>query len=769
MAINVKGSIPTPPTTTTTAPMATQTVKAAQSIAQPKTGELFAAMSVIKKQLGDKSIVYGNQIPNPERLPTGVFEFDLACVVGSSVIQDAVTGVPHTIYDLVSKKVPLPVASLNEKNHKFDCGQITNWVSKGLRECYTITTEGGDQTTVAAEHAFLTEAGWVKANQLTCGDSLIRPLRFNWRFGDNLMDDQMLRFLAYWLADGNGTGDGSPKISDVDPDTVADFYGIAESKGYTLTHDGLSYSFVGGPEVRNWKGQKVQTNIFRGMLLDLGVWGATAQHKQIPAHIFSLRKHQIAQFLSSMWMCDGTVHKYKKSASYSTVSPVLANQVQFILQRLGIPAYTRSQPAEDRVMPGGKTSQCLECFTVYVTGDYSIKKLADTLTLMGDKHLRLQTHANAPYSNREARLLRNRSGHSTYYSKVVTIEPAGLQEVYDVTVSPHHNLIIDGVIGHNTGGGFPKNRYSIVYGPESSGKTNLVYKAIASAQRLPPPCNKAVFVDLEGTFDPAWAAQFGIDVDALIVAKPSYGEQAVDMIDALVRASDVAFLAVDSIAVLVAARELEGSTEKADVGTAALLTKRPSHTLAAALSADQKRDHNVCVVLLNQTRFKIGVMFGDPETTPGGQTVKFNASLIVRLFGKNKLVKEISSQVPAFKETHAVIKKAKIGILQAAFDYDMVMYEHDGLCPGDTASFNAVKGYLQSAGHLKKSEKGGGWELLGKTYPTLAPIQDTYYAEPSFAQTLNQLVVKSQSMTTALALVVAEPEAPVDFNAPTVP
>jgi recombination protein RecA len=309
-----------------------------------------------------------------------------------------------------------------------------------------------------------------------------------------------------------------------------------------------------------------------------------------------------------------------------------------------------------------------------------------------------------------------------------------------------------------TGGGFPKNRYSIVYGPESSGKTNLIYKAIASAQRLPPPCNRAIFVDLEGTFDPTWATKFGVDVDALIVAKPSYGEQAVDMIDSLVRADDVAFLAVDSIAVMIAAKEVDGSTEKADVGTSALLIKRLSNKLAIALSEEQKRDHNVCVVLLNQTRFKIGVMFGDPETMPGGQTVKFNASLIVRLYGKNLLVKEISADIPAFKSTNAVIKKAKIGIIQQSFTYDMAMIEHDGLMPGETASFNAVKGYLQAAGHLKKSEKGGGWELLGKTYPTLSIIQDTYYAEPEFSLQLNSLVVKSQSLSLVAAESLSEPQ-----------
>lgn len=296
-----------------------------------------------------------------------------------------------------------------------------------------------------------------------------------------------------------------------------------------------------------------------------------------------------------------------------------------------------------------------------------------------------------------------------------------------------------------TGGGFPFNRYSIVYGPESSGKTNLIYKAIAQAQRLPEPCNKAVMVDLEGTFDAGWAQRFGVDIDSLIVAKPSYGEQAVDMIDALVRAGDVAFLAVDSIAVLVAAKEVEGSTEKADVGTSALLIKRLSNKLAIALSEEQKRGHEVAVVLLNQTRFKIGVMFGDPETMPGGQTVKFNASMIVRLNGKNLMVKEISGSVPAFKQTRAVIKKAKIGVTQVEFEYDMTMLEHDGLIVGETDSFNKVKNYLQNSGDLKKNDKGK-WEVLGQAYPTLAAIQDMYRAEDSFALQLQQLVVSNSTL-----------------------
>lgn len=308
-----------------------------------------------------------------------------------------------------------------------------------------------------------------------------------------------------------------------------------------------------------------------------------------------------------------------------------------------------------------------------------------------------------------------------------------------------------------TGGGFPRSRYSIVYGPESSGKTNITYGAIASAQREPGPCNKAIFVDLEGTFDPIWAAQFGVNVEELIVVKPSYGEQCVDMITALVTANDVSLIVVDSVAVLVAAKELQGSVEKADVGTAALLTKRLANKLATALSEEQKRGHDPAVILLNQTRFKIGVMFGDPETMPGGQTLKFNSSLTVRLYGKNKVVKEISAGVPAFKETTATIKKAKVGIAQASFTYDMCMLAHGGLGVGDTDSFNAVKGYLQANGDLVKSEKGG-WILNGKSYPTLVPIHDLYQAEPAFAASLHQLVFKSMVGNLALVAPASESE-----------
>lgn len=292
-----------------------------------------------------------------------------------------------------------------------------------------------------------------------------------------------------------------------------------------------------------------------------------------------------------------------------------------------------------------------------------------------------------------------------------------------------------------TGGGFPRSRYSIVYGPESSGKTNICYCAAAQAQKLPEPCNRVVWVDLEGTFDPKWAAHFGIDVEALVVVKPAYGEEAVDLVDALIHAEEVALLVVDSLAVVVSSKEVEQSSEKFDVGTAAILVKRLCNKLVIALSNEARRGHTPAVILINQTRFKIGVMFGDPETMPGGQTMKFLSSLTVRLYGKNKIEKTISPDLPAWKETNAVIKKAKVAIARQTFTYDMSLIPQAGNGVGTTNSWNVVSGHLKDLGYLSKVDKGQGWQLLGEEFKTLAPIQDRYDSDQQFANQLHQLIV----------------------------
>ncbi|KVR21631.1 hypothetical protein WK13_34400 [Burkholderia ubonensis] len=297
-----------------------------------------------------------------------------------------------------------------------------------------------------------------------------------------------------------------------------------------------------------------------------------------------------------------------------------------------------------------------------------------------------------------------------------------------------------------TGGGFPKGRYSIVFGPESSGKTNICYCAVATAQRGPASCNKVVWVNLEGTFDPEWAAFFGVDIDALILANPAYGEEAVDVIDAFMYAEDVALIVVDSLAVVTSTKELEQSAEKFDVGTSSILIKRMCNKIVIAQSVQARKGHFPAVILVNQIRHKIGVMFGDPETMPGGNTMKFLSSLTVRLYGKNVIEKNIHPDLPAFKDTSAIIKKAKIGIRQVNFDYKMCVLPHGDLSVGESDSWNAVSGHLKSLNLLRKADKGTGWVLEGiGEFQTLVPIKDTYQAEREFALHLQKMVIDAYS------------------------
>lgn len=292
-----------------------------------------------------------------------------------------------------------------------------------------------------------------------------------------------------------------------------------------------------------------------------------------------------------------------------------------------------------------------------------------------------------------------------------------------------------------TGGGFPMGRLAIIYGPESSGKTNLCMCAVARMQKMRPD-QTCIWVDLEGTFDPKWATKFGIDCDTLMVVKPGYGEEAADLIDALIQADDVSLMVIDSIAVLTSAAEVENSTEKANVGREALLVKRICNKLAMAFSRENRRGHFPTVFFVNQTRFKIGVVYGDPETMPGGNTMKFMSSLTVRLYGKNKVVKELHPELPAFKDTNLVVKKSKIPIKQVTFTYDMAMQPVGGLKVGETHSFSVVDGHLRSFGFLGKKEKGIGWVCLHEEYPTLSAIEDRYMDDLDFRHKLQGIVIK---------------------------
>ncbi len=185
-----------------------------------------------------------------------------------------------------------------------------------------------------------------------------------------------------------------------------------------------------------------------------------------------------------------------------------------------------------------------------------------------------------------------------------------------IEVIPTGSLGLDIALGV---GGFPRGRIIEIYGPESSGKTTLAIHAIAEAQKKG---GIAAFIDAEHAFDPTYAAALGVDIDNLFISQPDNGEQALEIADQLIRSSAVDILVVDSVAALTPKKEIEGDMGDSAVGLHARLMSQALRKLTSTISKT-----NTCCIFINQLREKIGISFGNPETTTGGNALKFYASV----------------------------------------------------------------------------------------------------------------------------------------------
>lgn len=227
----------------------------------------------------------------------------------------------------------------------------------------------------------------------------------------------------------------------------------------------------------------------------------------------------------------------------------------------------------------------------------------------------------------------------------------GQREVIEIESIPTGSLGLDIALGI---GGFPKGRIIEIYGPESSGKTTLTLHVIANAQKLGGTC---AFIDAEHALDPGYAKKLDIDIDNLIISQPDTGEQALEIADTLVRSGAIDVLVVDSVAALVPKAELEGDMGDSHMGLQARLMSQALRKLTGSISRT-----NCMVIFINQIRQKIGVMFGNPETTTGGNALKFYASVRVdirkvgqikdkdQMLGNQTRVKVVKNKVaPPFK------------------------------------------------------------------------------------------------------------------------
>ncbi len=256
----------------------------------------------------------------------------------------------------------------------------------------------------------------------------------------------------------------------------------------------------------------------------------------------------------------------------------------------------------------------------------------------------------------------------------------------NIEVIPTGNILIDRALGT---GGFPRGRIVEIFGPESSGKTTLTLTVIAQAQKRG---GLAAFIDVEHALDPKYAQRLGVNLDDLLVSQPSSGEEALRICETLVRSNALDVIVLDSVAALVTKQELEGEIGDSTVGTQARLMSAAMRKLTALISKAR-----TCCIFTNQIREKIGVMFGNPETTPGGKALKFYSSVRcdIRRIGA---IKQGDGTVTGNRTRVKVVKnKVAPPFTEAEFD---IMY-NEGI--------SAVGSLIDVALEKNVLEKRGSW------------------------------------------------------------
>ncbi|MFO0702352.1 MAG: recombinase RecA [Candidatus Andersenbacteria bacterium] len=261
----------------------------------------------------------------------------------------------------------------------------------------------------------------------------------------------------------------------------------------------------------------------------------------------------------------------------------------------------------------------------------------------------------------------------------------------DVDAIPTGSISLDIALGV---GGMPKGRIIEIYGPESSGKTTLAQHVVASVQKRG---GIAAFVDAEHAMDPEYAKRIGVKIDDLLISQPDTGEQALEIVDTLVRSNAVDIIVIDSVAALTPRAEIEGEMGESHMGLQARLMSQALRKLTATIAKS-----NTTVIFINQIRMKIGVMFGNPETTTGGNALKFYSSVRVEIRRKAQL--KLGDAITG-NRTKAKIVKNKVAPPFRVAEFD-IMYNKGISYQADLIDTGVLYGVVT---------KSGSWFLLGDT------------------------------------------------------
>ena len=323
----------------------------------------------------------------------------------------------------------------------------------------------------------------------------------------------------------------------------------------------------------------------------------------------------------------------------------------------------------------------------------------------------------------------------------------GQNEAMHVEAIPTGSLSLDLALGI---GGLPRGRIVEIYGPESSGKTTLALHCIAEGQKNG---GNAAFIDVEHALDPVYARALGVDVDGLLVSQPDTGEQALEITEALVRSGAIDVIVVDSVAALVPRAEIEGEMGESHVGLQARLMSQALRKLAGAISKS-----NCVAIFINQLREKVGVMYGNPEVTPGGRALKFYSSVRIDI-RRIETLKNGTEQVGARTRARVVKNKIAPPFREAEFD---VMYGRGISREGELLDLAVKLDIVQKSGawfSYKQERLGQGRDNVKTLFATNKELADEI--EQQVRANVGKLYAKS-----AVPMPNASPAKPLEVPAP---
>jgi recombination protein RecA len=673
-----------------------------------------ALLAAFQKEYGEAVGSFGGKLVNADRVPTGLFPFDLATGGGFPRGRCSIVFGPESSSKCHAPGTKILMFDGTLKNvEDIQPGDLVMGIDskprtvlqagKGYGRLYRVTpVKGADSFVVNAEHVLslicVHDQGQRRRGDIVniSVEDYLKQSR-DWKIYHHLwrtgveFEAKELPLEPYWL--GLWLGDGAervPVITTDDQEIVDYLRDHADRHGwrlavYTAEDRCPSYATVGDVRGTPLSGRPV---VPFDWLERLGL----LKNKHVPQAYKTSSRAQRLQLLAGLLDSDGSGGT-SSSMGFVNTNLRLCEDVLFLARSLGF--YASLSPRDGH-------------FAVYLSGDFAELPLKLARRRPGPRR-----RAGSPLTSR------------------FRVEEAGEGAYYGFVLDGDHLYLLDSfIVNHNT---------------------NMVLLAIASHQKIWPD-QVNVFIDVEHSFDPHCAQILGVDTEQLIVVSPSYAEQVVDMVESFLLAEDIGIVAIDSLAAMITTQEIDSSAEKANVGGAALVVGRLARKTVRAIAEAEGQGRSPTLIYINQTRFRIGLQFGNPETMPGGQAPRYQTALWVRVAGKDLIDSKVSQVMPVIKEVQFVIKKWKVPIVAASGKFNMVTYPHQGLMVGETDDWNTVSDYLKEFGQLAKKDKGQGWLMLGEEYPTLQACKDRVYADKMFGLEVRRSIIQEVMKAGTLAL-----------------